>query len=364
MSATTTAASARKHSFQWKTLGPDTFPSVVSSEDGCRYAKDDDYLNAVLDSWKEDTCGGISPQGVETSPLVYHDDDETPLYGHVVRPTTTDTTASDSRPLRPGILLFHTAAGPQDVFLFQKAANLASSELGCVVLICDVVSDREGWSWTPHGDRTPFNEAKDALLRDNARLMRSRVKAAIEALVGGPRDGDDDGGVGGLGVDPMRLGSLGWCFGAHPILELASLQHKQDTETAEAETGEDSVGVAFSAPALVSYHGVYRRDDPSTHLPSGDASVSGIKNKVVTREVLVCTGKSDPFVAPDDVEFAKKAMEGYSYSVQIMEFDGAKHGFTNPAQDFNSNPAFQYNDYAAKESWDATLNLLKSKLAP
>jgi dienelactone hydrolase len=357
----TSSSSSSPLPLKWKPLGPSDFPSVMPSEDGFRYAKDDEYLEAVLDSWKQDRSTTSSPQRVETSPLIYHDDNGTPLYGHVVRPIASKDVIADSvddgrrSPLRPGILLFHTAAGPQDVFLFQTAAKLASSDLECVVLICDVLSDQDGWAWTPDGDRTPFNKVKEELLREKARLLRSRVKAAVRALVGGVDGNDNDDG---LGADPERLAGLGWCFGAQPILELAILQHQQDLDA----LGKDGdAALAFSATALVSYHGVYRRDPPL----SVDSSESGAETETTTdppeREVLICTGKSDPFVSRDDVEFAKTTLGEQNYAVRIMEFDGAKHGFTNPAQDFNTNPAFQYNKNAATKSWEATMELLKRK---
>ena len=314
----------------------------MSKDDGYRYAKDQDYLQAVIDSWEQDTASALSPQqkGVETSPWIYHDDDGTPLYGHIVRPIVGN---ADPQSLnRPGILLFHTAAGPQDVFLFQKAAKLASSVLGCVVLICDVLSDQDGWAWTPDGDRTRFNNVKEELLEENGALLRSRVEAAIRTLIGND-----------LGVDPTRIAGLGWCFGAQPILELAALQNEQDTKKA----GDD---FAFSATALVSYHGVYRRGEFNpADIPASALASSGDSPD---REVLICTGKNDPFVAPNDLEFAKATMGGQNFAVRIMEFDGAKHGFTNPAQDFNSSPAFAYNEIAATKSWEATMELLKRKL--
>ena len=353
MTSSSSSSSSSPLHLKWKPLGPSDFPSAVSSEDGFRYAKDDEYLEAVLDSWKQDRSTTSSPQRVETSPLIYHDHNGTPLYGHVVRPISSKDDDDGSRtPLRPGILLFHTAAGPQDVFLFQTAAKLASSDLDCVVLICDVLSDQDGWAWTPDGDRTPFNKVKEDLLREKARLLRSRVKAAVRALVG---DGsaDDDG----LGVDPERLAGLGWCFGAQPILELATLQHQQDRDA----SGKDGdAALAFSATALVSYHGVYRREDPSEN---GTETETETITDPPEREVLICTGKSDPFVSRDDVEFAKTTMGEQKYAVRIMEFDGAKHGFTNPAQDFNANPAFQYNENAATKSWEATMELLKRKFS-
>ena len=378
--SSSSSSDARPHSIDWKPLGPNNFPSVVSPDDGCQYAKDDDYLRAVVESWKHDLNSAATTttttttatttalpepraERVETTPWVYYDDRGTPLYGHVVRPVT-DNNDDDGR-RRPGILLFHTAAGPQDVFLFHKAATLASSELGSVVLVCDVLSDRDGWAWK--ADRTRYNRVREDLFRDGAALLRARVEAAVRTLVD-PGDNDDDvddpgsgsGGGLGLGVDPDRLAALGWCFGAHPLLELTILQHQQDPDVTEERGTTGGGGVpAFSASALVSYHGVYRREDPPV-VPARTAAttVAGSPN----REVLICTGASDPFVAPEDLEFARTTMEEQGYGVRILEFDGAKHGFTNPAQDFNANPAFRYDETAATTSWEATVELLKRKL--
>lgn len=347
MKATRSSSPSGAIAFEWKTLDPSSFPSPVSEKDGFRYAKDDEYLAAVLGSWEQDmaTQESSQPQKVETSPWIYHDG-ETPLYGHIVRPIASSDSSVDASTKLPGILLFHTAAGPQDVFLFEKAAQLASSDLGSVVFICDVLSDQDGWAWTPNGDRTKFNTLKEELLQENASLMRSRVKAAVRSLVDSTE----------LGVDPKRLASLGWCFGAQPILELANLQYQQDDETA----GKESDALAFSVTALISYHGVYRRDSSDVQ----DLSTTGIEsqNDDSEREVLICTGKIDPFVAPEDLDFARATMQKQNFAVRIMEFDGAKHGFTNPAQDFNSNPAFQYNEAAATQSWEASMALLRRKL--
>ena len=348
MKATRSSSPSGAITFEWKALDPSSFPSPVSEKDGFRYAKDDEYLAAVLGSWEQDiaTQESSPPQKVETSPWIYHDDQGTPLYGHIVRPFTSNDSSVDASIKLPGILLFHTAAGPQDVFLFQKAAQLASSDLGCVVFICDVLSDQDGWAWTPNGDRTKFNTLKEELLQENASLMRSRVKAAVLSLINNSE----------LGVDPKRLASLGWCFGAQPILELTNLQYQQDDETAEKE----SEALAFSVTVLISYHGVYRRDSSDVQGLSTSKTESQDGNS--EREVLICTGKSDPFVAPEDLAFARASMENQNFAVRIMEFDGAKHGFTNPAQDFNSNPAFQYNEAAATQSWDASMALLRRKL--
>ena len=353
-------------STNWTPLGVNTFPNVISLEDGCRFAKDEQYLEAVLDLWKQEE-GEIQkdkspPPLVETSPWIYHDDDQSPLYGHIVRPIIDsgndddDDDDDNSNALRPGILLFHTAAGPQDVFLFQKAAQLASSELQCIVFICDVLSDPDGWAWSPDGDRTRYNQARKQLLQDNGRLLRSRVNASVRALIGFV-DNNDNGNKNNIVVDPNRLAGMGWCMGAQPILELLTLQQQQD-EKAESDKSED-LTTQFSVDALISFHGVFRRD-PLLLDEEKSPIITTTKNQ--QRDVLICNGKSDPFVSQNDLEVAKKLMEEKMYKVTVMEFDGAKHGFTNPAQNFNENDAFEYNEYAAKESWKATMELLKRRL--
>ena len=52
----------------------------------------------------------------------------------------------------------------------------------------------------------------------------------------------------------------------------------------------------------------------------------------------------------------------YYHVVTVLDFENTKHGFTNPAQDWNPNPAFEYNDEAATQSWEATMELLQRKL--
>jgi len=351
---------------RWKTLDVSKFSNLTSNE--CRFAKDEQYLKSVLDLWKQEEDEGKIRRGklsqqVETSPWTYYDHDQTPLYGHIVKPIigssvvekdirnendydNKDNDNDSSRPLYPGILMFHTAAGPQDVFLFQKAVQLASSELQCVVLICDILSDPCGWAWSPDGDRTRYNQVRQRLLHDNGRLMRSRVNASVQTLIGDVDNNDNFS----FSVDPNRLAAMGWCLGAQPILELLTLNNSKELTRVSVDT-------------LISFHGVFRRDPlpPSEHLSSSsldeNSSTTGR-----TRDVLICNGKCDPFVSHDDIEITKRSMEEKMYNVTVLEFDGAKHGFTNPAQNFNENNAFEYNEYASKESWSATMELLKRKL--
>lgn len=332
---------------QWFPLDPDSSFSSPTI-DGRRFAKDEQYLKAVLDDWRSTittTTTKVGKKSVETCPYIYYcdndDNDESPLYGHWIRPVHRTSSSSPSR--APGsILLFHTAAGPHDVFLFYKAHVLAS-QLGCQVLICDILSDENGWGWDP--DRTRYNLAREQLLlEDNGRLLQSRVRAAIRAVqeLDQNDDGDDD-----TNNRVVPLAALGWCLGAQPILELAQL--------------EEVVTSSSSLVGLVTFHGVFRRPDTTISSTATTTKRKQPDAASTVRKILICNGSSDPFVSTNDVQSTQKGFEDLGYRVHVRQFEGAKHGFTNPAQAFNPNDAFDYNSVAATESWDAAMLLLKQQ---
>jgi dienelactone hydrolase len=314
-------------SFSWTLLAPSNFESSPVSSDGCRFAKDDKYLAAVLQSWIKDYS--IEDPDIETSPYVYHDVEEIPLHGHIVRCATDDLTKK-----RPGVLLFHTAAGPKDVFLFYKAYLLAK-ELNCLVLICDILSDSHGWAWDL--DRTHYNHVRNELAKDNHRLLQSRVEAAIRAIL--EVDRKDESNL--LKIDKNHLAIMGWCLGGQPILEVPRIQSSTEMD--------------FSVRALVTFHGVFRREPPLT-LPTN-------RNSKDCCTVLICNGNDDPFVSTHDLESAKSYFESAGYNVEIAHMKSAKHGFTNPAQAFNENDSFDYNEAAAETSWAMTVKLLLKSLS-
>ena len=207
-----TSTSSSSSSSNWIPLKSSNFQSVTSIDGSCRYAKDDKYLQSVLKLWakeEEDEEDHNTDDSIVTASHKYYDYTETPLYGHIVKEmkTTIDNDDNSSGTKRPGILLFHTAAGPQDVFLFCKAAQLA--RLGCVVLICDILSDPNGWAWD--SDRTQYSKVREQLVQNDYELMRNRVEVSVQALLTD------------VSVDKDRLAAMGWCLGAQPILEITRL---------------------------------------------------------------------------------------------------------------------------------------------
>lgn len=305
-------------------LGPEFFTDIDLS--GCQIAKDTEYLEAIVKVWKEEERSFE----VESKPCEYKDDQKGNVFGHLVRRKAT-TVGRNPRPpptekSLPGILLFHTASGPLDVSLFYKADCLVQ-KYDCVVLICDIISDCYGWAWNTD-DRTYYNEIREALLADDATLLRSRATSAVNKIsVEAPE------------VDPHRLAALGWCLGGQPILELGRV-----------------TSAAFDIKAMVTFHGVFDRSDPVTKLKDEvSSSTSGGK-------LLICNGKDDPFVSEEDLENTQTIFEANGWEVNVEEYEDTKHGFSNPAQEFNEKAAFGYNEEAARKSWDAALRLLEEEL--
>jgi dienelactone hydrolase len=312
-----TTMASTSSSMEWTPLKPSAFPTC--KVDNRQIAKDEDYLGAVQEVWKVSE----SDIPVEKAPFVYFDSSNTPLYGHMVRRSNTPTSESSTV---PGILLFHTGAGPQDIFLFYKAYELAQ-EFDSVILICDILSDETGWAWG--SDRTKYNKVSQSLLEDKWALMGSRSLAAAEALCAKvPR------------VDSHRIAAIGWCLGGKPILELGL-----------------SPVTAFTIIAMISFHGVYGRDDQAW-------KNSSEKDKNIKGQAEICAfnGADDPFVSQVHLDTAKKRLEAIGHTFKIFQMAEAKHGFSNPAQAWNDNPAFSYTESAAKKGWEETIALLHRRL--
>jgi dienelactone hydrolase len=274
-------------------------------------AKDFHYASAVLDAWRHEELNSKTAWCAEYKSVIYHDSDGTPLYGHWVRKQGSHE--SDNF----GILLFHTGAGPHDVFLLWKAASLVMA-LNCQVLIADILSDESGWAWDL--DRRRYETVRQQVLGgDGTRpLLQKRIYAAVSLLKNQ--------------VDENRLAALGWCLGGHSILELARMNIPE-------------------MRAMVTFHGVF--DDIEAPAETAVSSMSA--------EVLVCNGVEDPFVSSQTLENALTTFQQYGHRLSLLQLKGAKHGFTNPAQDFNDNPAFAFHAESAHKSWHQATALLKRR---
>lgn len=312
-------------------------------------AKDHEFAHAVITAWKADVAlhqqsssSFVKNMGCAT--IYKKSCDDIDLHGYLVAPSTfLEEKDSVGTPSVPAILLFHTGAGPQDIFLRWKADILAR-ELNCVVLIADIIGDPDGYAWT---NREKYAMARNNVLKVSSSsseqgLARWTLRRTIAAAINHVKSLDF------VRVD--NIAALGYCFGGHPILELGLMQ-------------EGAVKV------LISYHGVF--DGVKDYQENNNKDFNNNNNNIEVSEsfkdkngtkVLICNGMSDPFVRQNDINSAKLLLEKRGCDVEILNFENVKHGFTNPAQDYNTSDAFSFDENAAKVSWEATIDLLKRAL--
>ncbi|CAE7528987.1 unnamed protein product [Symbiodinium natans] len=271
-----------------------------------RMAKDKPYADAVMAAWQADPSLQDSAS-VVLEPFVYEDEvGARRLYGRVVKP---------AQPNGAGVVIVHTAVGPRDVYLHWRAEVLAAG--GYTVLVADLLGDELGRGWEPE-----WGAAARQPLMDDRSLSRKRMRASVQAMSEVE------------GVDPQRIGAIGYCFGGRAVLDLARL------------------GPASGVAAVASFHGIL--DDGV--LPPEDMS-----DKDAPR-VLVCHGDADPFVSADGRAAFEQQMRSANARWDMLVFGGVRHGFTNPAQDLNPNPAFGYSPRAAARSWRAMEELFAETL--
>jgi dienelactone hydrolase len=79
--------------------------------------------------------------------------------------------------------------------------------------------------------------------------------------------------------------------------------------------------------------------------------------------VLICHGTEDPFMSSTALEQALATLQARRYRTSLLQLP-ARHGFTNPAQDFNDNPAFAFEQESAAKAWKQATNLLRRTLWP
>jgi len=320
-----------------------------------RLAKDGPYAEAVLKSWRQDVLekersnsSNIPMKETLGANLNYtRKSDNASLSGYVVTSSNTIQSKNDesTRSSVPAIILFHTGAGPQDVFLRWKADMLARdcntwNENGCIVLIADILSDDIGWTWS---DRNRYEKIRAELLnptsstddksneyethRTSKWKLRETISSAIDVL----RSMKE--------VDDNRIAAMGWCLGGHSILELGRMNIK-------------------GVNTLVTFHGVF---DGIT-----DSEIEPDNNEGNVTEgsghVLICNGKSDPFISEQDLEAGIKSFQKHGWNTKLLNFDEVRHGFTNSAQDCNPSDAFAFNENAATLSWVTANDLLQHQL--
>jgi len=185
---------------------------------------------------------------------------------------------------------------------YAKARGRMLAGLGYVAFVADmygngnVTTDPKvagEWAGAVKGDRP---------------LMRTRVNAAVgttkaQAL-----------------VNAEKVAAIGYCFGGTTVIELAL-------------SGADVQGVA-------SFHGGL--EFPTLAADAGKVQAG----------VLVLHGDADPMVPATEVTALEDALKQAGKAVEIVRYESAAHGFTNPDADKIGFPGVKYNEAADKDSWE------------
>jgi dienelactone hydrolase len=228
---------------------------------------------------------------MKTETLEYRHADGVISHGFLALPDGTER--------RPGVVIFHEAPG-LDEHPKRRARMLA--ELGYVALAADLYG-----AGRVAGSGPEALSMMEALRSDEAKLL-SRIRTSFDTLAAQE------------GVDPGRIGAMGYCFGGLCALELARS--------------------GAPVPAVVTFHGLLTTNHPAE------------PGKVKAR-IMVCTGAEDPLVPPEQVLAFEQEMSRAGVDWQIIVYSGAKHSFTNTASDQIPMPGFGYSPSADARSWNA-----------
>ncbi|HYF49861.1 MAG TPA: dienelactone hydrolase family protein [Planctomycetota bacterium] len=198
----------------------------------------------------------------------------------------------------PGVLVVHDWMG-QGAFSNERATELA--KLGYVAFAVDVYGK---------GKRGKTPQEAGALakpFREDRKLYRDRMNAALAELLKQP------------GVNPKKVGAMGFCFGGTAVLELA-------------RSGADVAGV-------ISFHG-------------GLGSPTPEDGKNIKAKVLVLHGNLDPHVPPDEVGKFMKEMNDAKVWYRFVGYPNSVHAFTNPAAGNDLSKGAAYNAEVAAQAYE------------
>ena len=132
--------------------------------------------------------------------------------------------------------------------------------------------------------------------------------------------------------DSKRIGAIGYCFGGALVLNMARM--------------------GMDLRAVVSFHGAL------------DSFFSPSKGDIKAK-VLVCHGEADEFISKEAVEQFKSEMDTAGADYKFISYQGAFHGFSNPAADERGrkfNIPLAYNESADRNSWNSMKDLFENNL--
>ena len=195
----------------------------------------------------------------------------------------------------------------------QRARELA--EHGYAALAIDM-----------YGDKNVTTDAKQAyewMMQTfaDADTIVNRAKAGLDTLAAQPE------------VNPTQLAAIGFCYGGKVVLDLAR----------------------SGAPikAVATFHATL-----APKAPAVEGQMQG--------EILVLHGELDSMVTLDDVASFREEMHAAKVDHEVIIFEDAKHGFSNPLADERAKANgvdLGYNPEAERQGLDAMYDLLERNLS-
>lgn len=195
----------------------------------------------------------------------------------------------------------------------QRARELA--EHGYAALAIDM-----------YGDKNVTTDAKQAyewMMQTFADVdtIVNRAQAGLDTLAAQPE------------VNPTQLAAIGFCYGGKVVLDLAR----------------------SGAPlkAVATFHATL-----APKAPAVEGQIQG--------EILVLHGELDSMVTLDDVASFREEMHAAKVDHEVIIFEDAKHGFSNPLADERAKANgvdLGYNPEAERQGLDAMYDLLERNLS-
>lgn len=204
----------------------------------------------------------------------------------------------------PGILVVHEWWG-QTEYPRNRARQLAKN--GYVAMALDMYGDGQTADHPEDAKKFSSQVMKDMGLAEKS------FSAALAVLKKQDK------------VDPEKIGAMGYCFGGAVVLEMARR--------------------GLDLDVVASYHGNL---------------TPIVKNKVKTTNtrILIFNGAADSFVPEQAVQTTRKKLKEAKIRYKFVNFQGAKHGFTNPeatAKGEKYKLPLAYDARADQTSWDETM---------
>lgn len=242
---------------------------------------------------------------ITTREMIYHTDNAATLKSYLALPAGITQSV-------PAVLV-----APEWWGVSEHPKNMAEklAENGYAALAIDVYGD---------GKTTTKKEEANAwmsdMLADQAELL-ARARLGFEGLRDLPE------------TDHERVAAIGFCFGGKIVLDMAR--------------------AGLDLKAVATFHG-----NPTPHEKAHKGAIKG--------EILVAHGGEDSMVSMAGIEALKAELDAAGVTYRVDIYEGAKHGFTNPAVDaraVENGIDLKYNQKAAEASWQAMLDMLERVFA-